>query len=688
MPTAKKTAPWRTCVIALLSIVAACPTVAQGQISVSLPEGVKAVWDFEKADRSATTSRERVCINGLWRWQPAEDDRDQVPTGGWGFFKVPGSWPGVTDYMQKDCQTVFAHPDWNDKGLAGVSTAWYQRQISVPREWTDRRIVLTADCLNSYAVVYIDGRVAGELRFPGGELDVSRFCRPGATHWLSLRVVAMPLKAVMLSFRDTASAKKIQGRVARRGLCGDVYLEGMPRGPRLNDLKLNTSVRQWQIGFDVAVESPTADESYRLRARITEGELTVQTFTSEPFSASDLQHGRFAFAHAWRPEKLWDIHTPQNKYGLSLQLIDENDLELDQTYDAAFGFREFWIDGRDFILNGSRIYLSSVPLDNAQVGAAWANYEAAAESMKRLRSFGINFVYTHNYGCEPGSHLGFDEILNAADDVGMLISFSQPHFSHYEWESPDADATNGYAQHAAYYCRTAQLHPSIVAYSMNHNATGYAEDMNPDMIDGLQAQRSVWSTKNVQRARRVEEIVRSLDPHRIIYHHASGNLGSMHTSNFYANFAPIQEMSDWFEHWATEGVKPLFTCEYSVPMPWDWTMYRGWYQGQREFGSARVPWEFCLAEWNAQFLGDLAYQLGDQEKANLRWEARQFEAGKRWHRWDYPHVVGSNDFPQRDAIYAMYFRQNWPAFRTWGVSANSPWNHGHYWRLRDDVDRQ
>ena len=52
MPTAKKTAPWRACVIALLSIVAACPTVAQGQISVSLPEGVKAVWDFEKADRS------------------------------------------------------------------------------------------------------------------------------------------------------------------------------------------------------------------------------------------------------------------------------------------------------------------------------------------------------------------------------------------------------------------------------------------------------------------------------------------------------------------------------------------------------------------------------------------------------------------------------------------------------------
>ena len=98
----------------------------------------------------------------------------------------------------------------------------------------------------------------------------------------------------------------------------------------------------------------------------------------------------------------------------------------------------------------------------------------------------------------------------------------------------------------------------------------------------------------------------------------------MHASNFYPNFAPIQELSDWFEHWATKGVKPMFTCEYGAPFTWDWAMYRGWYKGQREWGSAKVPWEFCLAEWNAQFLGDRAFQISDREKANLRWEAKQF----------------------------------------------------------------
>jgi hypothetical protein len=117
-------------------------------------------------------------------------------------------------------------------------------------------------------------------------------------------------------------------------------------------------------------------------------------------------------------------------------------------------------------------------------------------------------------------------------------------------------------------------------------------------------------------------------------------------------------------------------------------MYRGWFNGKREFGSATVPWEFCLAEWNAQFLGDRAFQLGEPEKANLRWEAQQFRAGNLWHRWDYPYDVGSNQLDQRYPIFAAYLTDNWRAFRTWGVSAISPWDYGHFWKLRDGVDQR
>ena len=647
-----------------------------------LPRGVTKVWDLARAHRESTPTRGHICINGLWRWQPAKDPSGSVPDGKWGYFKVPGPWPGITNYMQKDCQRVYAHPSWKAKSLRGITSAWYQREITIPAGWGGRRITVRAEYLNSFAAVYVDGKKAGEMRFPSGEVDVTSLCAAGRTHVLSLAVVAMPLKGVMLSYKDTASARKVKGSVARRGLCGDVYLVGSPRGPRITDVKVDTSVRKGQITFGVVTDGLVADTQYTLRAQLTDGARRVVEFTSKAFNNS----GRIEFTGKWKPEKLWDIHTPNNKYTAGLSLLDAKGKLLDAALPVRFGFREFWIDGRDFYLNGSRIHLSAVPLDNAQVGAAAACYDAARESLLRLKSFGINFVYAHNYGCQPGAHLSFEEILRAADDVGMLVALTQPHFSHYDWKARDAAKTNGYARHAAFYVRVAQNHPSVVAYSTSHNATSSGEDMNPHHFGDADIPRQNWSANNTRLALRAEAIIRRLDPSRIVYHHA-GDIGALHASNFYPNFVPIQEMSDWFEHWATRGVKPAFLCEYGAPFSWDWAMYRGWYKGKREFGSARVPWEFCLAEWNAQFLGDAAFRISEMEQANLRWEAGQVRAGKLWYRWDYPYSLGSRDIPERHTVIARYITDNWRAFRTWGLSANSPWEHRLLYTLRDGVDK-
>jgi len=663
------------------------PPLCQAQQEAPLPQGARAVWDLASAQRDATPARERVCINGLWRWQPGRPGADAVPTEGWGYFKVPGAWPGVEDWLQKDCQTVVPHPSWADAPLADVTAAWYQREVTLPAEWAGRRIALRADYVNSYAVVYLDGAKAGEIRFPSGELDLSGKCQANTTCMLSIRVIALPLSEVVQSYGDTASVKQVPGSVARRGLCGDVWLEGAPAGPRLNDAKIDTSVRRWEITFEASLADLPADGRYTLRAEVTgEGGEAVQ-FTSQPFGQADLREGRFSFAAPWKPARLWDLHTPGNTYTASLTLLDAGGKAADTTYPARFGFRELWIEGRDFYLNGSRIYLSAVPLDNAQIGAARASYEGARESLERLKSFGINFVYTHNYDCRPGSFLSFEEELRAADDAGVLVALTQPHFGDYEWKAADADQTNGYARHAEFFCRVAQNHPSVVFYSMSHNATGYSEDMNPDMIDGLTNPRESWAENNAKLAVRAAAIVERMDPARIVYHHSSGNLGPMHTTNFYTNFAPIQELSDWFEHWATVGQKPVFTCEYMVPCTWDWTMYRGWYKGNREFGSATVPWDFSIAEWNSQFVGDAAFRSSEPEKTNIRWEAQQFREGNLWHRWDYPFEVGSEAFDERYPIIGAYLYDNWRAFRTWGVSATSPWEWGHYWKPREGVDR-
>jgi hypothetical protein len=674
---------------AILLVIAAFG-VCQAQSSVELPKGVKAVWDLAKAYREATPTRERICINGLWRWQPATGAADSVPAGDWGYFKVPGPWPGNEDYDRKDCQTVFAHPAWKSAKLGDITAAWYQREIAIPAEWAGRRITLYADCLNSYAAVYVDGKKTGEMRFPGGEVDLTGQCRPGGAHTLSILVIALPLRTVMFSHSDTFGSKEVQGNVERRGLCGDLWLASMPMGPCIADVKVDTSVRRWEITFDAGMEGLAKESQYVLRAQVSAEGLPSHEFTSKPFTAADLNDsGRFTFTASWKPEKLWDTNTPENMYQASLWLQGAGAGTLDVAIPVRFGFREFWINGRDFYLNGSRMFLSVVPLDNAGIGAAAATYEGAKETMLRLKSFGTNFVYGHNYGCEPGVHLSFAEILRAADDVGMLVALPQPHFSQYDWEGADADRTNGYARHAEYYVRVAQNHPAVVAYATSHNATGYEEMHNPDMIDGIQDPRKgmeAWARRDPDRALRAQAIVQRFDPERIVYHHSSGDLGSMYTANFYANFTPTQELDDWFEHWATQGVKPLFLTEYGSPISWDFTMYRGWLHGGRGFGSTAVPWELCLAQWKSQFFGDTAFRITEDEKEDLRFESGKFRAGDVWHHWDYPHQL--ENLEAAKPVDAIYVTDNWRAFRTWGVSATNCWEYSSYWKLRDGVDKR
>lgn len=658
------------------------------QDEVILPDGIKAEWDISKAFRESTGTRERFCINGLWQWQPGTSGQNDVPLNKWGYFKVPGNWPGLNHYMQRESQTLFAHSSWKKMDGRDVHTAWYQREISIPPSWKDLRIILSSEYLNSGAAVFIDGNSVGEMFFPEGRIDLTPHCKPGSTYLLSLKVEALPLNDIVAIFADTNAPRSGKGQVLRRGLCGDVFLSSQPPGSRIADVQLHTSVRKKKITFNVALEDLKKDLNYKLQFTISEEGKKVKEYTSPVFSKDDLQDAYLSCTETWLPGKLWNIHTPNNVFECKVSLLEAGSRQLDTFFIERFGFREFWIEGRDYYLNGKRIFLSSVPLDSALIGAGLANYDAAKENLKRLMSFGINMVYTHNYGCEPGTHLSYKEILRAADDTGMLLSFSQPHFGQYEWGDTDSQQKNGYAHHARFYTRAAGNHPSVVLYSMSHNGCGYSDDMNPDFIDGRTRPDTEWSARNAKRALGAEAIVAALDDSRVIYHHAGGNLGSMHTSNFYPNWVPIQEMCDWFEHWASTGEKPVFLCEFGSPFTWDWGLYRGWYQGKREFGSARVPWEFCLAEWNAQFLGDEAFEISEAERTNLRWEAKQFEAGNTWHRWDYPYSFSSSIFNERIPVLKKHLTDQWRAFRTWGVSANSPWDYGTYWQLKDNAEKK
>jgi len=672
-------------------VAVACATlVSGGGISwaedAPLPDGVRIVWDLSKAYRETTPARERICINGLWHWQPALGEAQEVPAGNWGFFKVPGPWPRAA---ADGPQTLYAHPNWKSPDFSGVDAAWYQREIAVPAEWAGRRVALTADFLNSFATVYMDGKKVDEMAFPGGEVDITSACKPGGKQVLSILVVAKPLDRLVTSVAQTGQARRVAGTVARRGLTGDVFLASAPARERIHDLRVDTSTRKWEITFQTGLQGLEAGADYTLRAVVRDGNKEAASFTCTPFKAADLKGGRVSFAEKWKPEKLWDLNTPGNQYTVELALLRDTRL-LDAYVPVRFGFREFYIQGRDFCLNNSRIWCMVIPFENANRGPYDATYEEARNTFETFRKWGINTVFTHHYSTQPGEHSALDDILRAADDVGILVSLSQPHFLNYDWNAPDAIEKNGYARHAAYYCRVAANHPSVVFYSTSHNALGYAEDMNPDQIGDPTGDRNPAAVTGAQNADKAESIITSIDPSRIVYHHQCGNFNRMYTCNFYLNMTPIQERSDWFEHWATKGVLPAMLVEYGPPLPPSLTLYRGWYEGKRAFLEANVRWELCTAEWASQYVGDEAFKVTDMEKEDLRFETKAFRSGQTWQRFAYPFEFNSQRFdpPNRTLVQAMYLKDNLRAYRTWGLSGPSGWSYDRFFGVRPDFSGQ
>ena len=163
---------------ALVGVVAwmllgAASAFAQGQ-AVALPNGVQAVWDMDKAYHETTPTRERVCINGLWRWQPAEAGCHRRALRRMGLLQGPRKLAGHHRLHGEGLPDGLRQPRLEERGACGtLKAAWYERTFTVPADWTGRRVTLTADYLNSYAAVYIDGKQVGEMRFPAGEVDLT-----------------------------------------------------------------------------------------------------------------------------------------------------------------------------------------------------------------------------------------------------------------------------------------------------------------------------------------------------------------------------------------------------------------------------------------------------------------------------------------------------------------------------------
>ena len=88
--------------------------------------------------------------------------------------------------------------------------------------------------------VFLDGKPAGEVRFPGGRLEITEHAKPGEQQTLTILATARPLEELATSDRTPARGAD-RARIALRGITGDVYLLCEPKQDALGDMQVITS---------------------------------------------------------------------------------------------------------------------------------------------------------------------------------------------------------------------------------------------------------------------------------------------------------------------------------------------------------------------------------------------------------------------------------------------------------------
>ncbi|CAM4191322.1 glycoside hydrolase family 2 protein [Saccharibacillus endophyticus] len=434
---------------------------------------------------------------------------------------VPSSWRGAYESRPGyafgrieaygyELFAPYGYPKEWDRAEAGL----LRRSFVVPADWTDRRILLRLDGVMQQAAVYVNGEQIAVWRdgYLPLRLDLTARLRPGET---------CELQVVCANFDQTAipsGAVKVTGLTGSwfgylaRGLWQDVWLESVPH-TALESVSVRTSVRESRLEIEALIgasaqRTPSGDWSVRLNVRRADrpGEAPVLTAEVRPGSLEEAEKvtepgkeparrssddrgigphdpslaaggsggegksglrlcenetrpplGTARFRSEWTDAELWSPDSPV-LYEAELELLDGG-IAVDAITER-FGFREFWTDGPEFVLNGIPIRLR---------GDSWHFQGATQQTEDYVRTWyamcreaGVNCIRLH---AEPYP----DYFLRIADETGMLLVGETAIYGSGKSMAADhPDYIRGAYEHVRRLVRRDRNHPSVVLWSVEN----------------------------------------------------------------------------------------------------------------------------------------------------------------------------------------------------------------------------
>ena len=638
-----------------IEIIPAQRETTEPERDALLPAHEKLIWGEEPLEIQSSR-REQICLNGIWQFVPMLDTTETRPPGGLAYIRVPGSWrSGLVSERGRG-------PAWRRWGTGtSKSAVWYQRKLKIPKHWAGRAVILSLERVSTDAIVYVNDTKCGEISWPAGEVDLSEAVKPGADAILRIQVHATT-EGTNRMFLDPGRVVSSAAALESAGLIGDVIVSSRPKGAHVSDIFVQTSTRKNELRLEVEVASVVTAGTAQFEARIFDRDGNEV----KRFDAAAKLDGRstqtFTLSWTWENPALWDFRQP-NLYTLELKAKGAG---LDDEYSQRFGFREFWIEGRKFLLNGTEIRLR--PTCHTYTEFMMSGVAKLIDAhIDGLIGAGFNSeeMWPVNHD-ERGKRIYRELWADRADLKGLLLLGTALNLKEGQWNR------SGYKElwqrKLEQDLRRYRNHPSIVIWTTNPNWLGHGLDQDPRYVGKNREIPDAGRAQCAAIARAGNATIRKLDPTRPVLNHAGSSVGDIYNINAYLNFIPLQEREEWLSEWSKNGDMPLMCVEFGTP--WKYSFLRG------RWGMEAGRSEPLVTEYCATYLGSDAFAL---ETPEYRRAIRaKFQRGMAYREWDQDPVV---DFsPAYQQLQALFIRNTYRSWRSWGISGGMiPWDYGYGW---------
>jgi beta-galactosidase/beta-glucuronidase len=299
-----------------------------------------------------------------------------------------------------------------------TTSVWYRLSIRISREWVapHRQILLRLDKAGHYAAVYWNGRLMGEHfgQYAPFEADVSSALRAGEANEIAVFVHNASGKYVRpgVELTDPLEGNAYRGATDQDfqrnwvGIVGDIFLTWRP-AVHISSVFAIPSVRKHEL--EARVDVAGAEPGLTLRAAVLEdGKVLLRL--PEKTVAGD---GALSVKAAWSNPVLWgpEPYGKPKLYVLRTELRSRGKL-VDRRF-TRFGFREVWIEGKDVLLNGKKLWMAGTYFGKLAPIRYFNDRHPQSRMIEAMQAAGLNTSYGH-----------WDELgeawLDRCDEMGML----------------------------------------------------------------------------------------------------------------------------------------------------------------------------------------------------------------------------------------------------------------------------